>query len=494
MLKLLGSAVEAETLPHGSGVRAAEPRMKICMLAPTPFPANQGTPGYIREMSESIADRGHEVHIVTYHCGENIPVRGPQVHRITPLIRESTIFVGPTWKRPLYDLQMIFKTLQVLREYQPDLMHAHGYEAALIAWGCRLLTRVPFLYSGSNTMGDELASYVGRGWKWLFQGLAKALDAVVPRLADRCIPHSDNMSRFFHTRGLGSRTEPTVPFGINLEEAAQGNPTAVRKRYGLGEGPVILYTGLLDRFQRLDLLLEAFAHVSFYEPEARLFIVTGINNDQHLPGLRECAARHGVADRVIVTDPLPLEEVRECILAGDVAVVSRPHVPGYPIKLLNYMAAARPCVLYASSANRALRDREHAMLVAPDTGLALGEGILEVLRDSSLRHRIARGGYRYVREHHDRRVVAQRVCEAYVRLLEATGRAHRLQGRPPATVETPAEPEFHFAENGKSNGSTLHAGENGRLGAFELSPWSAPAGVLNGTVLAHAHHNGTSHG
>src|SRR5215204_5566891 len=53
-------------------------KLKVCMLAACPFPANHGTPGSIREMAESITDLGHEVHIVTYHFGEDIPVRGPQ--------------------------------------------------------------------------------------------------------------------------------------------------------------------------------------------------------------------------------------------------------------------------------------------------------------------------------------------------------------------------------------------------------------------------------
>src|SRR5436309_10781875 len=91
----------------GSG----EPRLSVCMLAACPFPANHGTPGSIREMAEAISAEGHDVHIVTYHFGEDIPVRGPQLHRITPLTGEQAVVVGPTVRRPLYDLQMVFKTL-----------------------------------------------------------------------------------------------------------------------------------------------------------------------------------------------------------------------------------------------------------------------------------------------------------------------------------------------------------------------------------------------
>ena len=73
---------------------------------------------------------------------------------------------------------------------------------------------------------------------------------------------------------------------------------------------------------------------------------------------------------------------------------------------------------------------ENAVLACPDTGAALGEAILDVLRDDQLRERIARNGQRYVREHHDRRLVARQVCAAYLRTLEAAGRGHVLGQRP----------------------------------------------------------------
>ena len=56
---------------------------------------------------------------------------------------------------------------------------------------------------------------------------------------------------------------------------------------------------------------------------------------------------------------------------------------------------------------------------APDTGMALGEALLEVLRDPQLRQRLADNGYRFVRQNHDRRVVAEQICSCYQRVLQA---------------------------------------------------------------------------
>lgn len=435
--------------PHRSRQPASdrwnsEPReespLRICMLAPTPFPANQGTPGSIREMAEAVAERGHDVHIVTYQLGEDIAVQGPQLHRIGSLFREASIFVGPTARRPLYDLQMVFKTLQVMRRHPPDLIHAHGYEAALIGWWCRMITGVPMIYSGHNTMADELPSYRFIRPQWLARTLARLLDAFVPRLADRCLPHSVNMEEFFRGMGLAGRTEPIVPFGIDLKMRSQGDTTLLRRRYGLGQGPVVLYAGLLDEFQRLDLLLEAMPMVVAREPEARLLLVVTIPNDKHQAAIRAHAARLGIADRLIMTEPQSLNAVREFLALGDVAVVPRPRVPGFPIKLLNYMAARKPCVLYASSANR-LSHGDNACLASPDTSAALGDAILEVLEDRQLRLRLARNGFQFVRQHHDRRLMAQQVCAAYRHTLELTQHAPRLP-QPASTIARPVHLGF----------------------------------------------------
>src|SRR5262249_2565242 len=142
----------------------------------------------------------------------------------------------------------------------------------------------------------------------------------------------------------------------------------------------------------------------------------------HVANIRQCAKELGIEQQVVLTDPQPLAQVRDCLAAGDIEVVPRPRAPGFPIKLLNYLAAKKPCVLFASSASTGLVHRENALLIAPDTSEALAEGLLELLRDAALRERLGQNGHQFVREHHDRRLIAQGVCAAYARTLAASGR------------------------------------------------------------------------
>jgi glycosyltransferase involved in cell wall biosynthesis len=392
------------------------------MLAACPFPANHGTPGSIREMAEGVAALGHEVRVVTYHFGEDIPLEGPIIHRVKRLTGESAVIVGPTVRRPLYDLQMVFTTLAVIRAHRPHLLHAHGYEAALAAWLCHLATGIPVLYSGHNTMIDELPSYKFIRPTWLARGLARFLDAIVPRTATRCLPHSANLQLFFQSAGLHAHTEPVAPCGIDTDPLAGGNGAAIRQRYGLGHRPVVLYAGVLDEFQRLDLLLEAMAEVVRHKPQVKLLIVVTVPCAKHLQRIRQGVRELGLDDQVVFTEPQPLSAIPDLLAACDVAVVPRPQAPGFPIKLLNYLAARRACVLFASSASTGLSHRHNAYLARPDSSPALAEGILELLADETLRRRLALNGYRLVRKRFDRRVVARQLCASYLRTLAASDR------------------------------------------------------------------------
>ena len=70
---------------------AGEPELRVCVLAACPFPANHGTPGSIRELSQAIARRGHAVHIVTYPFGEDIPMHDVQLHRVPNWFKDAKV-------------------------------------------------------------------------------------------------------------------------------------------------------------------------------------------------------------------------------------------------------------------------------------------------------------------------------------------------------------------------------------------------------------------
>jgi glycosyltransferase involved in cell wall biosynthesis len=238
-----------------------------------------------------------------------------------------------------------------------------------------------------------------------------------------------NLQQFLLERGLGDRSEAVLNFGIDVNRTESRSRDEIRRTFGLDDVPIVLYSGVIDQFQRLDLLLGAMVHVLRRVPRAKLLVLSTIHNAKHEQAIREKASHLGIDSSVILRMPADMEKGRRLLAVCDVAVVPRPCAPGFPIKLLNYMAARRPCVMYASSAS-GISHGEHAWLAGEDTSRSLAEGIIRVLTDGRLAARLAAGGNRFARERHDRRKVAAQLCQTYVRLLAGTKRWHEIAQRP----------------------------------------------------------------
>lgn len=393
--------------------------LKIAMVAACPFPANHGSPASIREMSEALAKLGHDVHIVTYPLGQKIPVERATIHRIPSLglFDKKKILVGPSYQRLLFDLLLIIKLCQVVRQQKIEIIHAHNYEGALVGYLAKLITGRPLLYNAVNTMIDELPSYNFIRPKALARKLANLLDNFVPRTADYVTVVSNELHSFLVQRGVDPKKMSIIPAGVNPEMFTDKDPHLMRQRYHIGSRPLVIYTGTLDEFQRLDYLLRAMKIVVSEMKEAMLLIVGNIIKESHLRKNRTLVNELKIERNVIFTNERSLEELPYCLAAADVAVVPRPSCPGFPVKLLNYMAAGKAIVTFAGSA-KALRDMENAIVVEDHNWEKLGEGITLLLRNPQLATQLGENARSAIDGDFDWTSLARKIGNTYFKLIE----------------------------------------------------------------------------
>lgn len=390
----------------------------VAMVAACPFPANHGTPGLIREMALSLAERGHEIHVVTYPMGQPLGTNGLRVHRAVPWFPSKKITVGPTAYRPLLDLALAVKLHEVVRRYGIAIIHAHNYEGALAGYVAKKTTRRPLLYHAVNTMSDELPSYGFIRPQFLAVGLARLLDAVVPRMADHIIAVSSELREFLLRRGLDPRAVSFIPAGIDPRMFENKDRERMRDRYGIGERPLVVYTGTLDRFQRIDLLLRAMRLVLDRLPQTVLLIATNIVKPSDQSALEDLAGQLGIRSSVMFSGERPLEEMPCFVASADVVVLPRPSCPGFPVKLLNYMAASKPIVCYAGSA-KGLRNESEALLVEDNDWEGFGRAILRLLEDRDLAARLGAQARHAMASAFDWAVLAERIEAVYETLLHS---------------------------------------------------------------------------
>lgn len=390
--------------------------LRIVAIAPCPFPVNHGTPASIREIVQVQGRNGHEVHVVTYPLYDDIPLSGVTTHRVRRVGGSRRIVVGPTAQRPFFDLQMVWKVCQVIEQQGVDVIHGYNYEGALIGYLAKKWTGKPLVYTQLNSMIDELPSYDFIRPRFLATGLALGLDHGVPKLADHVIAISEELVAFLLKRRVPQERISLIRMGIDTAPFRQADPESVRSKYQLGGKQVVVYTGLLNEFQRIDYLIEAMPAIVAECPKACLLMVANYVDSGQLERLRGLAREAGVSEHILFTDERPFHEVPGFLAAADVAVVPRPDCPGVPIKMLNYMAAGKAIVCPQGS-SKGLRHLRDAIIVPDNRPEEIARGVISLLRDPGLRHRLGECARRSVEELFGLEGIVSRIDEVYERVL-----------------------------------------------------------------------------
>ena len=400
-----------------------ERRYSVAMVAACRFPANYGSPGAIREMSVELAAMGHEIHVVTYPDGDDLPLGAVHLHRAGERHAGKAAQVGPSLEKPWHDLRTLRELCRVIKRHRIEIIHAHNYEGALIGAAAKFITRRPLVYHAVNLMADELHTYRFIRPKFVANAIARVLDWVTPRLADRVIAVSPELKEALVGLGVAPERIAVVPCGIEPRMFAAADPSRLQARYQLEGRPVVLYTGVISAFQRIDYLLWAFGVVHREVPEAVLMIVTPLENEPDLPAHQALARELGLMDCVIWVGPHTLEELPDYLACGTVTVVPRCDCPGHPIKLLNYMMAGKPSVCFAGAAKGVTHGLD-AWIVPDHDWQALGEGTVRLLREPALAERLGAAARKTVTERFDWSVLCREVERIYGEVLDGRNQRH----------------------------------------------------------------------
>jgi glycosyltransferase involved in cell wall biosynthesis len=356
------------------------------MVAASPFPYPQGSQVLVHQMVEALHRRGHSVELVTYHHGVGPEPEGATLRRVPALPGMGPVKAGPSWQKPPLDLLVARELMSVVRRRDVDVVHAHNVEGLLAALAVRRFTGIPIVYHIHNAMGLELHTYFRSGvGHWLGGLVGHWVDAHLPRRADCCLVLSPQAADYF--KRLGAVRLRVVPPGIEFEPG-----DSARGRQVVGSGPFVLYSGNLDRYQDLDLLLQAFGLVADARPDVRLVFSTNVESAELKAQVRD----QGLEQHVIYVAGDDFGLVRNLLAAADVAICPRTSCLGFPVKLLNYMAAGKAIVVSEGSAC-GLHHLQSGWLVNNGDAVGMADAILSLMDDPDLASRLGENARRVVR-------------------------------------------------------------------------------------------------
>ena len=356
------------------------------MVAPEPIFEPRGTPFSVVGRLKALSDMGISVDLVTYPMGEDVRLPGLRLLRIPAVPGIRRIRIGPSVQKIPLDMLLMIATFRQLIRESYDLLHTHE-EAGF--WGT-LFSRcfkIPHIYDMHSSLPQQLNNFqFSRSAiiKRLFEGLEFWILRYASAVITICPDLEEHVARLFPDRG-SVMIENVVDYGTVF--GAEDCSAELRRRYRLKGKRVILYTGTLEPYQGLDLLIQS-AGTVLQNVNSALFMVVGGHPDQ-VQAYRMKTVQSGVEASFVFTGQVRPEEIDSYIRCADCLVTPRIQGTNTPLKIYAYLRSGVPIVATRILTHTQVLNERTAELTPPDAE-SFSHGILKVLTDKKHRQSLVR--------------------------------------------------------------------------------------------------------
>lgn len=328
--------------------------LRVLMVAPTSFFSEYG--GHIRiyEETKALQALGHEVTIVTYYKGNDIP--GFDIRRTAPLPWHTDYEVGSSRHKLAFDVYLAVQTIIEGWRVKPDVIHGHMHEGALIGGVLARLLRVPLVFDFQGSLTAEMVDHDFLNPNGRIYPIAHRAERFISRRLPQAVLTSSIQAQqllqeefavppqIIHPLPDCADTARFHPDVLSLEEKA-----ALKRQLGIpADRLVIAYLGLLTDYQGIPHLLETAVHLKAAGENVH-YLIMGYPSVAYYQSM----ARHKQVDHMVsFTGKVPYQQAPRYLALGDIAVAPKISTSEGSGKLLNYMAMGQPVVAFDSPVHR----------------------------------------------------------------------------------------------------------------------------------------------
>ncbi len=336
----------------------------------TCYPSVGGSGILASTLGENLAQRGHEIHFISYERPFRMPADAARLFFHPVVINDYGLF-----KYPDYTLPLSVKMAEVSRDHQLDILHVHyavpHATAAILARSMlppKQQPRVVTTLHGTDT--TLLGSDPGYG----------------PAI-HHALTHSDavtTVSAYLKTetqRVLGFNGPMEVIHNFFEPRAPRRSRKEVRRELGLRDEVMVLHSSNLRPVKRIDLLLETMARVRPRE-SFKLVILAG---GDFAPFAKD-ARRLGLEDRIIVRENIL--EIEDYLQAADLGLFTSEN-ESFCLSVLEAMCFACPSVTTrVGGIPEVVQDNLTGVLVPFGDPDLLARSVEKLIQDATLRTRL----------------------------------------------------------------------------------------------------------
>lgn len=297
-----------------------------------------------------------------------------------------------------WDWAAVRQIRRLIRDYQVDVLHPHGYKADLYSFAAVWPSRAGLLATSHN-------------WPSTLPNmrLYAAVDRFVLRFFDRVVVVSDRVAQTLRRAGVAERKLATIYNGVDIDRFYRAEPTLRREIKASETGRVVGFVGRLIREKGVLFLLHAARQIIQHHP-GTIFVFVGDG-----PARQECeclACELRISANVIFTG---VRNDMPGVYASLDMVVLPSFEEAMPMCLLEAMAAAKPVVATRVGAvPKLVLPAITGILVEPGDSTGLAREILGLLAEPELAHRLGQAGHARTAQNFS----VERMAAAYIELYD----------------------------------------------------------------------------
>ncbi len=379
---------------------------RALIVTSLPFFQWRGSPIRLGFDTRALAESGYEVDVLTIPVGEDNETPGVTVQRVANPFRVKDYPIGPSAHKLVFDVLLLCTALRKVRTKRYDVVH--GIEdTGIIAW---LAAR----FGGARMVFEkhsDPASYNRNPVRNAVMSLYRMVEHFAMRRADAIIGTGEGLCAQARKAAPGRPVHHIFDIPSSLVEPDARRATAIGSRLRAHPDEVLaLYVGSFAVYQGIDLMFQSMPYVIDKHPQIRFVIIGG--SEGEIETKKAWLRNHGIEQRVTFLGMIPPDDLPHHLAAADILLSPRQAGINTPLKLLDYLKAARPIVATNNEANRLILDDSFAMLVEP-TPPAFAEGISWLTADEDMRLRFGAAGRRLIDEQYNFTEFKRRLAGIY---------------------------------------------------------------------------------
>ena len=339
---------------------------------------------HILEMVAAFRDLGHRVEIVSLVDTE-AEMDNAQRDAADGFIRSSLRPIPFAYDavQLAYNLAgfplLLWKTLRFKAEFIYERYSLFNFAGALVSrlCGIPLVLEVNSPFALEQQRDRDIRAF--RLATWTERAICNSAKIVIVVSTPLC--------RIMIDAGVDPAKIVIMPNGVNLAHfQAQVDSRSLRRSLGLENRTVIGFIGWFRKWHGLRLLLQAFRDQGLAGDAAAVLL---IGDGPEMADLNAYVTEAGLTKDVIFTGPIPHPDVPPFVGLIDIAVQPAANEYCCPMKIFEYMAAAKPIVApRQENIVEVLRDGEDASLFTPEDEASLGRALRALIRDAEAARRM----------------------------------------------------------------------------------------------------------